>query len=632
MKGANPTYYVFDFDSTFSRLEGLDELAAIALKKDPNRQKIVDEIRKITEEGMQGRIGIDESLRQRLSLLKANRGHITDLIKHLKKNLTPSFARNKPFFKKNKDSVYILSSGFKEFITPIVKSFGISESHILANTFTFDKGGNITGYDAKNPLARKGGKSEAIRGLNLKGEIYVIGDGYTDYEVRKNNVATKFFAFTENVSRDSVTENADHVVSSLDEFLYINGLRGAISFPKSKLKALLLENIHPDAVAVFRKEGYTIETEPKSLSEDELARRIRDVSILGIRSKTELSAKILKEGKRLMVVGAFCVGTNQIDLDECSRRGIPVFNAPYSNTRSVVELVIGEIIMLMRNVFDRSAKLHRGIWDKSAKGSFEIRGKTLGIIGYGNIGSQLSVAAEALGMEVCFYDVVEKLSIGNAVKCNSMDEVLKQSDVITLHVDGSSRNKNLISERELKLMKKGAYVINLSRGSVIDISALSESLRSGALRGAAIDVFPNEPKGNDEEFRSELRGIPNMILTPHIGGSTEEAQENIGKFVSSKILDFVNAGNTYLSVNIPNIQLPELRNAHRLIHIHHNTPGVLAHINGLLAKHKINILGQYLKTDERIGYVITDVGTTYDATVIEEMKKVPHTIRFRVLY
>src|SRR3989338_2314661 len=587
MKGANPTYYVFDFDSTFSRLEGLDELAAIALKKDPNRQKIVGKVRNITEQGMQGGICIDDSLRRRLSLLKANKQHINYLIKFLKKNLTPSFARNKLFFKENKDSVYVLSSGFKEFITPIVKSFGIPESHILANTFTFDRNGNITGYDTGNPLSRKGGKTEAIRRLNLKGDIYVIGDGYTDYEVRKNNVATKFFAFTENVSREVVLKNADHVVSSLDEFLYINGLRGAISFPKSKLKALLLENIHPDAVAVFRKEGYTIETEAKSLSEDELARRIRDVSILGIRSKTELSAKILKEGKRLMVVGAFCVGTNQIDLDECSRRGIPVFNAPYSNTRSVVELVIGEIIMLMRKVFDKSVKLHDGVWDKSAKNCFEIRCKKLGIIGYGNIGSQLSVVAESLGMEVYFYDIVEKLSIGNAQKCTSMDELLRKCDVVAVHVDGQPRNKNIISERELAVMKDGSLLLNLSRGFVIDIPALAKSIKSGRLAGAAIDVYPREPKSNDEKFVSEFQNLPNVILSPHIGGSTEEAQKNIGEFVSSQITDFVNSGNTYLSVNLPNIKLPGLKDAHRLIHIHRNSPGVLAHINGVLAKHKI---------------------------------------------
>ena len=370
----------------------------------------------------------------------------------------------------------------------------------------------------------------------------------------------------------------------------------------------------------------------KSIGEDELCEKIKDVAVLGIRSKTELTKKVLEKANKLMAVGAFCIGTNQIDLTECSRRGIPVFNAPYSNTRSVVELVISEIIMLMRKVFDKSVKLHGGVWDKSAKNCFEIRGKKLGIIGYGNIGSQLSVVAESLGMEVYFYDIVEKLSIGNAQKCTSMDELLRKCDVVAVHVDGQPRNKNIISERELAMMKDGSLLLNLSRGFVIDIPALAKSIKSGKLAGAAIDVYPREPKSNDEKFVSELQNLPNVILSPHIGGSTEEAQKNIGEFVSSKIVDFINAGNTYLSVNIPNIQLPALKDAHRFIHIHHNSPGVLAHINGVLAKHKINILGQYLKTDEATGYVITDVSKKYDAAVINELKKVPHTIKFRVLY
>jgi len=398
------------------------------------------------------------------------------------------------------------------------------------------------------------------------------------------------------------------------------------------LKVLLLENIHPDAVARFKKEGYSLELMTKSLGEDELCAKMKDVAVLGIRSKTEVTKKVLDSAPKLMIVGAFCIGTNQIDLEECSKRGIAVFNAPYSNTRSVVELAIGEIIMLTRNVFDKSVKLHAGVWDKSAKNCFEIRGKKLGIIGYGNIGTQLSVVAESLGMDVYFYDIVEKLALGNAHKCDSMDEVLKKCDAVTLHVDGNPSNKNLISARELGIMKKGAILLNLSRGHVIDVPALAEHIKSGHLGGAAIDVYPREPRSNDEKFASELQNLPNVILSPHIGGSTEEAQKNIGEFVSAKIVDFVNAGNTYLSVNIPNIQLPELKNAHRFIHIHHNSPGVLAHINSTLAKHKINILGQYLKTDEAIGYVITDVSKEYDNAVINELKNVPHTLKFRVLY
>jgi len=401
---------------------------------------------------------------------------------------------------------------------------------------------------------------------------------------------------------------------------------------KSWVNVLLLENIHPAAIALFRKEGYKIEVVSKSLDEEELSRRIKDVSVLGIRSKTEITKKILENANNLMAIGAFCIGTNQLDLDSCSKKGVAVFNAPYSNTRSVVELAISEIIMLMRGAFDKSVKLHHGVWDKSAENCHEIRGKKLGIIGYGNIGTQLSVLAESLGMEVYYYDVVEKLALGNAKKCSSMHELMKKADIVTVHVDGRKSNTNLIGEKEFKLMKDGVIFLNLSRGFVVDIKSLAKHIRDGKVAGAAIDVFPHEPKSNSEIFESELRGLPNVILTPHIGGSTEEAQHNIGDFVASKAIDFLNNGNTVLSVNFPNIQLPMLQDAHRLIHIHDNVPGVLSEINGMLAKNNINILGQYLKTNEQIGYVITDVSKEYDKKVIHDLKNVKHTIKFRVLY
>lgn len=625
-------YYVIDFDSTFAKLETLEELIAISLKGNRSRDEIMKGIKEITNAAMEGKLSFAESLEKRMALMKSDKKDVETLVKLLKKNVTPSFARNKKFFKEFGNDILIFSGAFKEFILPIVKPYGIPEKNVFANTFLYDKKGNIVGYDKKNPLAQKGGKVIQLKNLNLNGEIFVIGDGHSDYELRESGLATKFFAFTENVSRKSVVDKADHVVPTFDEFLYINSLPMAHSYPKNRLKVLLLENIHPDAVARFKKEGYSLELMTKSLGEDELCAKMKDVAVLGIRSKTEVTKKVLDSAPKLMAVGAFCIGTNQIDLGECSKRGIVVFNAPYSNTRSVVELAIGEIIMLTRNVFDKSVKLHAGVWDKSAKNCFEIRGKKLGIIGYGNIGTQLSVVAESLGMDVYFYDIVEKLALGNAHKCNSMDEVLKKCDAITLHVDGNPSNKNLISGRELGLMKKGAILLNLSRGHVIDVPALAEHIKSGHLGGAAIDVYPREPRSNDEKFTSELQNLPNVILSPHIGGSTEEAQKNIGEFVSAKIVDFVNAGNTYLSVNLPNIQLPELKNAHRFIHIHHNSPGVLANINSKLAKHKINILGQYLKTDEAIGYVITDVSKEYDNAVINELKTVPHTLKFRVLY
>jgi D-3-phosphoglycerate dehydrogenase len=460
----------------------------------------------------------------------------------------------------------------------------------------------------------------------------VIGDGYTDYEIKASGLANKFYAFTENVSRPSVTAQADHIAPSLDEILYVNNLNKKFSYPKSRIKVLLLENVHQIAVDLFNDEGYDVEVVGSALSEDELCEKIKNISILGIRSKTNVTKKVLENANRLLSIGAFCIGTNQINLEICQEMGIAVFNAPFSNTRSVVEMAIAEIIFLMRNLADKSVAMHQGKWDKSANGSFEIRGKKLGIVGYGNIGAQLSVLAENMGMNVFYYDVIERLALGNSTKLDSLDELLKTCDVITLHVDGRKENENLIDQSKINLMKKGAILVNLSRGHVVEIPALRNAIRSGHLGGCAIDVFPEEPKNNSEPFESELIGLPNTILTPHIGGSTLEAQQNIARFVPGKIMEYVNSGNTYNSVNFPNIQLPFLQDAHRLIHLHRNEPGVLAKINQILANYEVNIVGQYLKTNENIGYVITDINKAYSSDAINELKEIPGTIRFRMLY
>jgi D-3-phosphoglycerate dehydrogenase len=365
-----------------------------------------------------------------------------------------------------------------------------------------------------------------------------------------------------------------------------------------------------------------------------LIEKIKDVSIIGLRSKTNLTKKVLEHpnASRLMCVGAFCIGTNQIDLVECEKRGIAVFNAPYSNTRSVVELSIGLMVMLTRNIFEKSTKMHAGVWDKSATNSYEIRGKKIGLVGYGSIGTQISVIAEALGMEVYFYDSVDKLALGNAKKCSSLKELLSQVDFVSLHVDGRKSNTNIIGKEQFSWMKDNVIFLNLSRGHVVEIPALVEAIKTGKVWGAAIDVFPYEPKTNDEEFINELRGLPNVILTPHIGGSTEEAQANIGEFVPAKLLQFMNNGSTYGSVNFPELQLPPLENAHRLLHIHHNVPGILAQINQIFAKYHVNIIGQYLKTTENTGYVITDVAKEYSDEIVSELKLIDNTIKFRMLY
>lgn len=625
-------YFIFDFDSTFTQVEALDVLCEIALDGDPKREEVLSEVKRITNSCMNGEISFRESLESRLELLPAHEDHLPKLVEQLRNSVSLSFERNKEFFERLSDRIYVISNGFKAFILPVTRDYNIPDEHVFANEFIFDEQGNITGFDHDNLLSTDEGKVAVIRDLDLNGDIYVIGDGYNDYKIKAAGFANKFYAFTENIERDSVVDKADHVTPSLDEFLYLNKMNTAISYPKNRIKVLLLENIHPDAARRLKEEGYQVETHDAAMDEAELAERIKTVSILGIRSKTQVTKKVLENANRLLAIGAFCIGTNQIDLTASSKKGIAVFNAPYSNTRSVVELAIGEIIMLMRGITDKSAGMHQGLWGKSAKNSNEIRGKKLGIVGYGNIGSQLSVLAENMGMDVYYYDIVEKLALGNATKCNSLKELLGLADVVSLHVDGRGENKQFFGADDFAQMKEGAFFLNLSRGFVVDVEALKERLLTGHIRGAAVDVFPTEPKSNEEEFVSELRNLPNVILTPHIGGSTEEAQENIGEFVPGKLMEYINTGSSFLSVNFPNVQLPLLQNAHRLMHIHHNKPGVLANISQVLVKHNINVVGQYLKTNEDIGYVIIDIDKAYDEQVIKELRAIENTIRFRVLY
>ena len=623
--------YIFDFDSTLTRVEALDVLAEITLQNNPKKEEIIQEIIDITNLGIDGEISFTESLERRIQLLKANEAHLPGLVAALKKQVSKSIESNKEFFEIFADNIYVISCGFKEFIDPIVKEYNIPSERVFANTFEFAENGEIISFDANNPLSQHNGKIKCLKDMNLEGEIQVIGDGYSDYVTREAGVADKFFAYTENVSRIKTTENADHIAPNLDEFLYVNKLPRNISYPKNRIKILLLENVHPDAFKRLSTDGFSVETVSKSLSEDELIEKIKDVHVLGIRSKTNVTERVVAAADKLMVVSAFCIGTKQIDLEACKEKGIVVFNAPYSNTRSVVELAIGEIIMLMRSVFQRSTEIHNGQWNKTAQGSREVRGKKLGIVGYGNIGKQLSILAEALGMDVYYYDVEDKLALGNATKMNTLEEMLKISDVVTLHVDDNAANENFFGETEISQMKDGAHLVNLARGFVVDINALANALKSGKIAGAAVDVYPSEPRKNGE-FYTELKGIPNVILTPHVGGSTEEAQRDIADFVPSKIMAYINSGNTVDAVNFPNIRLPRQTNAHRFLHIHENVPGVMAEINIILAKYDLNITGQYLSTDPKVGYVITDLDKEYNKEVIEKLRNVEGTTKFRVLY
>ena len=402
--------------------------------------------------------------------------------------------------------------------------------------------------------------------------------------------------------------------------------------PDARIRALLLEHVHPVAEHILRGCGFEVDALPRALDEDELVERIAGVQLLGIRSKTHVTHRVLEAADDLIAVGAFCIGTNQIDVAAASQRGAAVFNAPFSNTRSVVELAIAEIIAMTRRLTEKNDLMHTGVWDKSAEGAHEIRGRTLGIVGYGNIGSQLSVLAENLGMKVLFHDTSDKLALGNARQCVSLKELLADSDIVTLHVDGRTTNQSFFGDADFAAMRPGALFLNLSRGFVVDYAALRKHIESGHIAGAAVDVFPVEPRARGEEFVSELRGLPNVILTPHIGGSTEEAQEDIGRFVAGKLRDFMLDGSTAMSINLPPLSMPRPQNTLRMLHLHHNVPGVLAHINGLLADRGVNVEAQQLGTRGDLGYVVTDSASGTTQAIVDAIRALPETIKLRIIF
>ncbi|WP_442882112.1 phosphoglycerate dehydrogenase [Brevundimonas sp.] len=624
--------YVFDFDSTLVRIETLEALADLALAGTPDADAVRAEITRLTDQAMSGEIGFGEALRRRLGMLPLTRAHVDALAERILDEGAPSVRRNRQWFLDNADRVVIVSGGFREVIAPIAARLGVASDRVLCNDLRYDSEGRVTGVDDANPLSRAGGKIEAIRALNLPGPVVMVGDGWTDAEVKQAGAADRFYAFTEIARRPPVMAVADAVAASIDELLHAEGEKGRFSYPRSRIRMLLLENVHPAAVERLEEAGYTVETETGALDEDALIERIKGVHVLGLRSKTQVSEQVLAAADKLMAIGAFCIGVNQIDLAAAAARGVAVFNAPYSNTRSVVELAIGVMIALMRDVADKSAAMHRGVWNKSATGAKELRGKTLGIVGYGAIGSQLSVLAEALGMRVVFFDLSERLALGNARRARSLNALLADSDVVSLHVDGRAENAALIGAAEFAAMKPGVLLLNLSRGHVVDVDALAQAVQDGRIGGAAIDVFPEEPRTNADPFDSPLTGLRNVILTPHIGGSTEEAQEAIAEFAAERLLGYLNRGDTTFCVNLPNVQLADVSGGHRILHIHRNQPGVMAELNQALSAAGLNILGQHLKTDERTGYVITDVDRDYDPEALKALKTVAGTLRFRLLH
>jgi len=406
----------------------------------------------------------------------------------------------------------------------------------------------------------------------------------------------------------------------------------ATSYPKNKIKVLLLENIHETAREIFRSEGFDLEVLSGAMGEAELIEKIKDVHIVGIRSKTNLTEPVLAAAKRLLAVGCFCIGTNQVELDVAHKLGIPVFNAPFSNTRSVAELIVSHVVGLSRHVPDHVREMHEGIWNKSAVGSFEVRGKTLGIVGYGRIGRQVGVLAEAMGMRVLFNDIEQQLPMGNNTFVPDLEELLGKADFVSLHVPATEETKGMMTRERIGQMKKGACLLNLARGSVVDIPALADALKSGALAGAAVDVFPVEPRGNGPGFESELRGLRNVILSPHVGGSTQEAQENIGREVGGRLVEFINGGLTTGAVNFPVVGQPPLAGCHRILNVHKNVPGVLSAINSIISESKANVAGQMLSTDPEIGYLVMDLDRDVSEEVKTKVKALETSIRTRILY
>lgn len=594
-------WFIIDFDSTFTQVEAMEELAAISLKNDPEKEAIIEQIKHLTDLAMDGKMPFNKSLKARIALLSAKKYHLNMLVNRLRKKVSPSFARNKEFFKKYQGRVLIVSGGFKEFIAPVVKSFFIDEDCIYANTFIYDKKNNIIGSDEENPLAQEGGKVKLLKQLKLKGQVIAIGDGYTDYQMRESGMAEQFFAFTENIARERVLAKADYIAPSLDEILYKMKLPMALSYPKSRINAVLLGKETFATEPYFKLEGYNV-IKRETLTNKALA-DLKNASIIVSSLKQEITD--LNNFPKLISLAVWGNNNQQFNASIAQQMAVPIFSSPFANTRSVVELGLGFMFQLSRQT------------------NTELRGKKIGIIGYGNAGSLMGVLAQNLGMDVLYFDEKDRAPLGNAIACKSVTDLLKKSNYVVLLQSKNART--ILAEKELKQMQPNACLINLSYDNSVEVQAALKLVQQKKLFGFAMDF-------QQEENYLELKQNSQIIATLNQRNNTLETQQNIASFTSEKIIQYINTGNISRSLNFPDIQLPALQGSHRFIHIHKNKPGLLAKINAVLAKHKINITGQYLKTNETLGYVITDVSKKYDNEVINELKKIEATIKFRVIY
>jgi len=640
---------IFNFDSTLIKTEGVELILQRALQRlDPKeRSGRLEELGKISCLADIGETSVTEALHQCFGLTGVNRGDVEAVAAGIMEEVNPRVIESIQALQEAGKRIFILSTGFDELVRPVTRALHVDDDHVFTNQLIYDFRGEVVGFNERNPLFLSAGKGFLVEQLKndgrLPGGTTVVGRSASDLAIRKNNVAQLFVYYLNTRIHEEIRRQADFVIERFDQLLPLffseeefSNERMQVYYQQNgaveeevKPNVLLLENIHDAAVQQMKREGLEPRLLKSALSNDELCSDAADVHVLGIRSQTRVTARAIACMENLMVIGAFCIGTNQVDLEAAAAAGIPVFNAPYSNTRSVAELVVGEIIMLMRRIPEKSQAAHASQWLKSAAGCTEIRGKTVGIIGYGHIGSQVSVLLESLGMTVCFHDIVDKLPLGNAQRAASLEELLGRSDVVTLHVPDTPITRDLIGAAQIARMKQGAFLINLSRGRVVDLAALRAALDAGALGGAGVDVFPEEPNHPREPFLSPLQGARNTIITPHIGGSTQEAQIDIAAYVGEKMLRFIHTGATTGAVNFPEVELARVPNTHRILHVHHNVPGVLAKINNLFARRSINIAGQLLQTRERIGYLIIDVDQQVSTQVLDLMGHIAETIRVR---
>jgi len=640
---------IFDFDSVILCAEGVELILQQALLRldEKTRLQCTSKLNQITYLADIGETPMAEAMQERFALAPVYREDVEAGAPRILAALSPKVRETFAALRTAGKRLFVFSTGSDEWVRPVTRALQVEDDHVFTNQLLYDDQGRVTGFDEKNPLFLSVGKGYIVEQLKNEGRLpggtAVVGNGASDLAIRTNGCAQMFVYFSTQRTHEEIRRQADFSVDVLDQMLplffsedelsheHMQAIYAQNEFGKSagQPQVLLLESVHEMAAKKLQHEGWNVRQGKGAWCSDKLISDAGEVQVLGIRSQTRLSGKTIAALPQLWAIGAFCIGTNQIDLQAAADAGIPVFNAPYSNTRSVAELVVGEIIMLLRRIPEKNRAAHAGQWLKSAAGCAEIRGKTVGIIGYGHIGSQVSVLLENLGMSVLFHDIVDKLPLGNARRAGGLEELLNSADVVTLHVPDTPETRNLMDASRIQKMRKGAVLINSSRGKVVDLAALRAALDEGALSGAALDVFPEEPAQPQDVFVTPLQGAANVILTPHIGGSTQEAQVNIANYVSDKLLRFVRTGATAGAVNFPEVDLPRVPHTHRILHVHRNVPGVLAKINSVFARRNINVAGQMLQTKEHIGYLIVDVDQQVSNQVLDLMQHITETIKVR---